>query len=68
MGWQADIPYIKYDELVEAGEIDPKVLSVDDFVADYYADLIDHAYEQEKDKADVFIRTAEDKNSKTKES
>lgn len=50
MGWQQDEPYIEYDELVEAGEIDPKTLSQEDFVADYWAGLIDHIYEQEKDR------------------
>ncbi len=37
--------YMEYDELVEAGEIDPKTLSVDDFVIDRISSAIDDAHD-----------------------
>lgn len=34
---------IEYDELVEAGEIDPKVTSLSDFMEDRVGEMIDNA-------------------------
>ncbi len=41
--------YLEYDELVEAGEIDPKEVSVEDFVADKLAEAIDRAHDMLRD-------------------
>ena len=35
--------YMEYDDLVEAGEIDPNIQSIDDFVESRIGDLYDRA-------------------------
>lgn len=35
--------YIEYEELVEAGEIDPKETSVEDYVEDWISGAVDRA-------------------------
>lgn len=37
---------MEYDELVEAGEIDPKKVSVEDFIIDRYSSAIDAAMDR----------------------
>lgn len=48
--WHKDDDYIEYANLVEAGEINPKEVSVEDYVADKMAERIDRAHDEEKDR------------------
>lgn len=41
--------YMEYDELVEAGEIDPKRTSIEDFVTDKISSAIDWAHDRMRD-------------------
>lgn len=41
--------YMQYADLVEDGEIDPKEISIEDFVTDKLSSLIDQARERMKD-------------------
>ncbi len=38
--------YIQYDELVQAGEIDPEEISVEDWVIDQWSGMIDDAMDR----------------------
>lgn len=48
MDW--DELYMEYDDLVESGEIDPKEVSIEDWIEDRVSSLIDYAsdYGQER--------------------
>ena len=40
--------YMEYDDLVEAGELDPATISIEDYVIDRYSSLVDHAMDMER--------------------
>lgn len=41
--------YMEYADLVEAGEIDPKQVSVEDYVQDKISSAIDYAHDRMRD-------------------